>query len=130
MGATVILKDSATKSGTRRFSLGDQARALTLVLRDEFGVSFEFYDSATGSPVAVREEDGGEREAGPAGPFLSPAAVAEIAADGRARVTPVAEDRYQLVLLLHESGKPVLVAVGELVGLAQTIPEAVEERLR
>ena len=123
----MILKDSGTRPGGRRFSLEDQARALALVLRDEFGVAFAFYDAATGAPVSAREE---VDEAALPGMLLTPTQVAEITADGRARVTPLSEDRYQLALLLHEAGRPVLVAAAEVVGLAQTIPEAVEERLR
>ena len=85
MEANVIVKDRGTNSGTHRFSLEDQARALALVLRDEFGVTFSFFDASTSLPIRWPEED----ETSPLAPAeLSSTTVAEVAADGRARALP------------------------------------------
>ena len=121
----MIAKNTTPAPEGRRFSLEDRAKALALVLRDEFGVPFLFYDAATGLPVRA-----GDEAIPAAGLHFSPAQVAELAADGRARVTPLAEDRFQMVLLLHEGGSPVLVAAGELAGVAKTVERAIEERGR
>lgn len=122
MGANVIVRDEGARSGTRTCSLRDQARALALILRDEFSVPFAFFDITTGEPVRW----GQEAVEVP----LDVSLLGEVAAEGRARVVPLSEERYLVALLLYEAGKAVLVAAGELTGLARTVPEAVEERTR
>lgn len=122
MGATVILKEDEAETGTRTCSLRDQARALALILRDEFGTPFALFDIATGEPVRWGQE--------PKGVTVDTSVLLEVATEGRARVVPVSVDRYLVTLLLHVAGKAVLVAAGELTGLARTVPEAVEECAR
>src|SRR5438309_372848 len=118
----------------RQYTPADQAKALAVVLREEFGVAFHFHDATDGSPVAHGEEQ--------ACPVLAPARVAEVAAGGRAEVAPLAGGSYRLALPVSHAGRPVLVAVGELPAVAaaggekqervrlQKWAQAVAERLR
>ena len=79
----MLLKDSPARPTGRRFSLADQARAWSVILGDEFGVPFVFYEAAAdGTPSAVWGE-----EAGLSGP-LSASALGWLVADGRPRVEP------------------------------------------
>jgi hypothetical protein len=119
----------------RPYTPAEQAKALAVVLCEEFGVAFRFHDAADGSPIA------GGRETTPAG--LAPERVAEVVAAGRAEVTPLADEgKYRLALPVSHAGRVVLVAVAELRALAaagnerqervrlQRWAQAVAERLR
>jgi HD-GYP domain-containing protein (c-di-GMP phosphodiesterase class II) len=117
----VLLKDSPGRSG-RRFAPADQARALALVLREEFGVPFAFYDASSGEPIPGHEGDG-------AAPLTLPE-VLRLAADGQAVVTPREQGGYQLALPLHGGGRTTLVASAALTGFAPTQVEAVREGAR
>jgi putative nucleotidyltransferase with HDIG domain len=114
----------AARSPGQRRSPEDAARALAWVLREEFGVSFAFYDAATGTRVPTAE--------GPAGADRPQemAGLDRLAATGRAQVTPLAGDRYLLTLVLHQSGRPAFVAVGSMAALARGPQEAERERSR
>jgi hypothetical protein len=119
------------KPGARRSRPEDQARALAVVLSEEFGGPFDFFDVQTGAAVDGTEVD----RDGPHGPGrahgtrLDPAAVHQLASDGRARVAPLPGGRYQLGLLLYEARKPILVAAGEIPGLAKTLTDARREQV-
>jgi HD-GYP domain-containing protein (c-di-GMP phosphodiesterase class II) len=109
---------------SRPSPLENQARALALVLKEEFGVDFTFFDAATGAAVY------GEAQA--SDPSLSLEAALDVralAADGRARVLPLGEG-YVLGLLLYQARQPALVAVGWMEALAATEPAAARERAR
>src|SRR5262249_5518470 len=56
--------------------------------------------------------------------------IRQLVMEERARVTPTADDHYQLVLPLHEGGQLVLLAVGVLPALARTQPDAAQEHIR
>src|SRR5271165_6333195 len=100
------------KSETRRCSRANQAKALAVILREEFGVPFAFYDVQTGTAVPAADAEPWEDDDA-AGSHLELAAVHQLATDGRARVTLLAGGRFQLALLLYEVRKPALVAAGE-----------------
>jgi HD-GYP domain-containing protein (c-di-GMP phosphodiesterase class II) len=117
----------------RQYTPAEQARALAVVLREEFGVGFRFHAAADGFPLA-----GGPEDDAPAA--LAAERVLQVAAGGRAVVTPVAGGALRLALPLSHAGRPVLVAVGELPAVApgseaeqlrlQKWAQAVAERLR
>src|SRR5262245_43405428 len=107
-----MLVDTQPKTDEHRCSRTDQAKALAVVLREEFGIPFTFYDAETGE-VFWRAEDSAVQ---PPEALLESAVVTQLAADGRARVTRLPERRYQLALLLYTSRKPSFVAAGLLPG--------------
>jgi putative nucleotidyltransferase with HDIG domain len=104
------------RAGGRHFSLEDQARALAVVLREEFGVPFAFFDARSGARVRVP----GNPVVG--APPKEPASVsadllAKLLTTGHARARQLPGGGYQLTLLLHQGGGPVLAAVGEVAPL-------------
>ena len=109
----------------RRFSLPDQATALAIVLKKEFGVPFAVYDAATGQSVAQRDRDD---HALPVP--LDPTAVKEFASQGQATVNLQPNGRFRLALALYEHGAAVLVAVGELAPLTRNVAEVIQEQGR
>jgi hypothetical protein len=116
------------KPESRRRSLEDQARALALVLREEFGAPFTLFDIRTGAEVRAAPENGRDDPDVVLGSRLELAAVKQLAVDGRARVMPLPGGRYQIALLLYEAHRPSLVAAGEVPGLARTSADARREQ--
>jgi HD-GYP domain-containing protein (c-di-GMP phosphodiesterase class II) len=131
------------KTEARSFSLAEQAQALAVVLREEFGTDFQFFDAVTGAPVPVpegsraktqspkgeNETSSGSAPSGPLGPaLLDRAAVQALAADGRPQVLPLAGGGYQIALLLYQGRQPILVAAGFLPTLARAEVDASRER--
>jgi hypothetical protein len=116
-------------NGVRTFSLAEQANALGVVLRKEFGVPFAFYHATTGEPVIDRvPNDSDSRPPCPPGSaarMLPAQEVVRLAADSQSEVTALADGRYQLTMVFYDSGKPLVVAAGLFVGLAHT-PEETE----
>src|SRR5260370_1516870 len=110
----MVLQELERKAEESRFSLTDQAKAAAAVLREEFGVPFALFDAANGATVL--EPDPASHEL--AKLRLEPTTVRELAGDGRARVMPLADNRYQLILLLYAARKPSLLAVGIWQGLS------------
>jgi HD-GYP domain-containing protein (c-di-GMP phosphodiesterase class II) len=121
---------------SRRFSLANQAKALAVILREEFDVAFTCYDASTGVRVGLSDTPVSEKGASPleekeTGPFFGDAStVIELAADGKCRVTPLAHGRYQLAIPLYESGKAVLVAMAAIPALVASGPPAAQEQAR
>jgi HD-GYP domain-containing protein (c-di-GMP phosphodiesterase class II) len=105
-----VLADRQAPRERRQYTPADQAKALAVVLREEFGVAFRFH-GADGEPVS------GDEEGAPAG-GPGPERVAALAAGGRAEVTALPDGTFRLALPLAHAGRPVLVAVGELPGIA------------
>jgi HD-GYP domain-containing protein (c-di-GMP phosphodiesterase class II) len=115
----MLLKDGPARPSGRRFSAADQAKALAVVLHEEFGVPFVFYHAPVGQvsnlPVPLgRLEPCPTAPDGDARQPLAAEVAAQVAANGRVRVLPLADDRSQLVLPLYEAGRPILVATGNL----------------
>src|SRR5437868_15167813 len=93
-------------------TLADRARALVVILREEFGVSFVCYDATTGALVSAAS-----LADLPPGAELSSDTVLHLAAEGRARVTPLPDRRFRLALVFAEAGRPILVATAALTAL-------------
>jgi HD-GYP domain-containing protein (c-di-GMP phosphodiesterase class II) len=120
----MVLKVMPAKTNGRCFSLGDHARALAVVLREEFGAPFALFEAAAGELVQGLDLE----ETRSASTRVAPDEVAALVAEGRARVTPLSDGRYQLALLYYDRRKPILVAVGEVSALARSPTDAVRER--
>jgi HD-GYP domain-containing protein (c-di-GMP phosphodiesterase class II) len=131
--------DSLVKPDGRSYSLAEQAGALAVVLREEFGVDFALYDVATGELVEAERvsawegappepRSGLSKKTWLAAAVLDPAGVRDLAAEGRARALPLARGGYQIALVLHRSNRPVLVAASGLAALARTEAEAAREQ--
>jgi hypothetical protein len=128
-----VLAEKTLVRERRKYSPADQAKALALVLREEFGVAFRFHDAADGGPLPSGDED-------PPAPSLAPELVVEVAAGGRAEVTALPPGAFRIALPLSQAGRPVLVAVAVLPALTpasepervrlQKWAQAVAERLR
>jgi HD-GYP domain-containing protein (c-di-GMP phosphodiesterase class II) len=104
----------ASDSRSRPQSSDDHAAALGVLLREEFGVPFAFYDPDTGRLVA-----GGD----PARFAPVPATLtADLHDSGRANVTALPDGRYRLAFLAYLGQQPALVAVGEVDGLRAADP--------
>jgi hypothetical protein len=116
-----VLAERQAPRERRQYTPAEQAKALAVVLREEFGVAFRFHDAVDGG--SIPSEDGTVPAA------LAPERVAEVAAGGQAEVTPLACGGYRLALPVSHAGRPVLVAVGELAALAAAGAEK-QERLR
>ncbi len=102
-----------TQRRGRRCSPADQARAVALLLREEFGEPFGVWDASTGECLAGAADL-------PRPPGTAEKASADALGDGR----------YRLVLPVDEAGKVVLVAVGVIAGVARTPADAVREQAR
>jgi HD-GYP domain-containing protein (c-di-GMP phosphodiesterase class II) len=107
----------------RRFSLPDQVTALAIVLKQEFGTGFTFYDAAMGGVVRPKDPEETVLD-------LDPAVVTELARGGRAVATLQSNGNFRLALVIHHQGQPILVAVGVLAGLARHVPELTQEQQR
>jgi HD-GYP domain-containing protein (c-di-GMP phosphodiesterase class II) len=101
--------------------LARQARALAVVLREEFDTPFAFYNAATGETLD---------SSGPGcAIYLAPAEVLEVAADGRARVTRLADGSYSLQMVLPHAGQPALVGAGRISLLGPGGPGAAQAQV-
>ena len=98
----MLLQDNLVKIATPHHSLAEQAKALALILQEEFGVPFAFFDVASGEEVWGRASSAD----------LPTSAVIALADEGQATVIVLPDGRYRVALVLYESGKPILVAAG------------------
>jgi HD-GYP domain-containing protein (c-di-GMP phosphodiesterase class II) len=114
-----------SKSNGRSISLVDKAKALAIVLREEFDVPFVCYEADAGSLVWFQDVEGLDDEL-----RLEPVTVMELVADGESRVTPLPKGRYLLALPLYDSGKPILVAAAAIPALAPPGPGMDQEQIR
>jgi HD-GYP domain-containing protein (c-di-GMP phosphodiesterase class II) len=129
----VLVKDSQARATGRRFSLLDQARAWAVILGEEFGAPFAFYPvgldadlanlmaRSASCPTPLWEPEGEQPSP------LEAEALCRLLADGQALVLACDNGRYQVALLLHEAGRPVLVAAGDLPALASGAAAAREQ---
>src|SRR5262249_46314472 len=102
-------KNNPTKANGRCYSPAEHAKALSIILCEEFDVPFLFQDAKTGATVG---------QADPAQKGLDAAEVAKLAATGQARVTRQ-EGGYHLAIPLYSSSKPILVGTAVVVVLAR-----------
>jgi HD-GYP domain-containing protein (c-di-GMP phosphodiesterase class II) len=121
-----VPQDKPNKMTDRSWSLTEQAQASAMVLEKEFGVPFTLFDAASGAVVPLHPNEKQSQAAGSVS--LDPPTVLAFAQDGRARLTPLPDQRYQLALVLYSQGKPVLVAVAEVSSLAEEMPAAARAR--
>jgi HD domain len=125
-GQTMI-KSRSGPPGERHSSLATKAKALGVVLPEEFGVPFVFYEAARGTEVLRPEQT--DRRSLP--DDLTPDEVARLAAEGRGSVTALPDGRFQLAIVLIENGQPIVLGVAVLPALAAGPERQAElERLR
>jgi HD-GYP domain-containing protein (c-di-GMP phosphodiesterase class II) len=127
MGKEVgVLQKVKDKSDRPKSKKHEHLSALAVVLREEFGVPFGFYDAMRGdrlSELAVSDVPPGRAA-------LTRDAIRRIAAEDRPRVEPATEASYQVAILIYEGNQPAFVAVGILDAMASTAAEAVQEKAR
>ncbi len=119
-------KNRGTSTADRVAHLTAKARALAVVLPEEFGTPFVFYEASRGEEV-LRPEHADKRTLPDA---LAPDAVMRLTEEGRGSVVLQADGRFQLTIVLFEAGKPLLVGVGLLSALAPAGPERLREQER
>jgi hypothetical protein len=107
-------------------ALPQEAKALAIVLREEFDTPFRFHDAATGGPVLVP----GQEEATATSAAWERDAALELAAGDRPKVILVPGGRYLVGFPLAGLGLSSLVAVGIVPALAKTRAEAAQEQAR
>jgi len=115
-----VPQELTEKADGRQSCLVEHAKALAVVLFEEFGVPFAFYNAATGE--AVRQHENALEPPAQPRTYLEAEAVRALAKDGRARAAVRADDRIQLSLLLYTARQPALVAVGEIESLTNAEP--------
>jgi HD-GYP domain-containing protein (c-di-GMP phosphodiesterase class II) len=111
----------ATPAKGRSLSLLEKAKALAVLLPDEFGAPFVFFDAAEGKEIWRS----GRKEASSSGTWevrsplleLSADEIRRRAAEGQGGVEPVADHCYRLTLVLVEGDRPGLFAVAIVVGV-------------
>jgi len=103
-----------------------QAHALALILREEFGVPFTLYEAATSKPLDFA--DGPEAAAAAAG--VEPSLIAQVAEQGQPQVASLARGQHHLLLPFRDGGATVVVAVGVVIGFARTRAEWPQEQAR
>src|SRR5947208_1929799 len=108
----------------KMFSPETRARALAVILSEEFKVPFTFYEAASGREIFRPEANEGR----PRGPQLGPELVTRLAQEGRNLVAGPVQGCYQLALVVFEAGRAVLVAAGTLPGLAVAGSDGGRER--
>ena len=119
------------KLNPRQVSLAEQAGALNVVLRKEFGIPFVFYHATTGQAVPDRpttKTDSWPSRAAEAAIALTPEEVLRLAADTQPDVTVLADGRYQLTMIFYDANRPLVVAAGLFVGLARNRAETEREK--
>jgi hypothetical protein len=112
-----------------RPSMATQIRSLAIILREEFGVPFRFYEASTGALLDVPAPEEKEWALAPSPAVEGPMAV-RLVADGAPRVQPLAGGRYQLALPFPRPDRPTMIAVGVIGGLARSPSEVAQEQSR
>src|SRR5258705_8521628 len=99
-----------TKPQTEKCRYIDRARAYSVILCEEFGVPFRFFEGATGDQVGIHAA--GEAEA--PGPTATRVEVIRVAQGSQIEVVPLPDNHFQLRLAFSEPGERGLVAIGDL----------------
>ena len=106
--------------------LAQSARSLAIILREEFGVPFAFYEVPTGKLVlgipSEVETHAGDR--------VNPSASRQDCQDTQAHVTLLPGGRFELMVPFHESGTPVLMGFGVIASLASNPGDRSQEQDR
>ncbi|MEI7685853.1 MAG: HD-GYP domain-containing protein [Planctomycetota bacterium] len=104
-------------------SLLKQTLSLAIILREEFGVAFAFYDAMTGDAIGERDPEVGKN------PASDSARIKQWAAERQAQVALTTQG-FELALPLGGHEVPILVAVGSIVGFARSKAEEIHEQAR
>src|SRR5689334_22616236 len=88
----------------RRSSPSDQTRAFSTILREEFGVPFRLHDATSGELMDGLDLAGAD---GP--PLDDPRGACELAREGKARVLPATDGRFEVLIPFAEADRPPLV---------------------
>jgi hypothetical protein len=109
-----------------------QLRSLAIILHDEFGVHFRFFDAATGHRLeGLRTEQDKDPAPAPSPvPRIDEASLTRLIGQGVAEVQLLQSGYYQLALPFAAAGQPATVAVGVIAGLTRTPAEMIQERAR
>jgi hypothetical protein len=110
-----VLREQGSRSACHA-----EVRAAALILKDEFEVSFAFYDAESREMVG---------ESGPAGTSW-PDMVWEAAQAGQSRVFDLVDGHYVILIVLHDAAPARLVALGRLPGLIGSGPAQQREQRR
>ncbi len=125
------LKNPRPKASPRQFTSTEQANALGVVLRKEFGIPFVFYQATSGASVADRPvaptDSWRVSSLDPVPAPLPPEEVLRLAADSQPEVSMLADGRYQMTMVFYDAGKPLVVAAGLFIGLARNKAESERE---
>jgi HD-GYP domain-containing protein (c-di-GMP phosphodiesterase class II) len=128
----LFVKDEA--SDKQRPSWVKQIRSLSIILREEFGIPFRFYDASSGTLLQGLADDSKPPSSRPLERFRAPAIEGPLAvrlvAEGTARVHPLAGGRFQLALPFPDPGGVTTVAAGMIAGLAGTQADSLQEHAR
>src|SRR5262249_54189404 len=121
--ARVLVKENPAKSNSRRRPSSNPAQQAALALREEFGVPFTLFDPATGAELLESKN--------PARLELDATDLAEMLGHRKALVHELANGSFRLCLTVQGPDQTLLVAHGELAGIApRGTPEAERERAR
>ena len=107
-------------------SLLDQTRSLAIILHEEFGETFTFYDGATGEAIVDTGSEGNLDLAS----CHNPEQIKQVADDGQALATLLLDSQYQLMIPLRLNDALSLVGVGRLSGFARSEAEVTRELTR
>lgn len=119
----MLVKENPAKSSNRRRPSSNPAQQAALALREEFGVPFALFDPVTGMEVQGSKTSGALE--------LDATHLAELIAERKALVRELPGGGFRLSLLVLGPEQTVLVACGELAGIAPGgTPEAERERAR
>lgn len=120
----MLAKDPRVEVG--RAGQMEQVHALAVVLREEFGIAFLFYDASTGELLHAQETTPGDHPS----VEWKREIIGELAKSGQAQVQAIAPGYYELALPIFEANRPLLLAVGVLSGLARNAAETAGEQAR
>ena len=106
--------------------LATKARAIAVILLEEFETAFSVYDAESGYEIGAADPGTTSRS----GHALQvwPEVVRQAAQEGRCRVADLGEARYKLTLVLYDNNRPQLVAYGIVPGLAAAAGKEQEQR--
>jgi HD-GYP domain-containing protein (c-di-GMP phosphodiesterase class II) len=127
-----MTKTHPAKGTGRSYSPADHAKALAVILQEEFDALFLFQDAKTGAVVEFPPAGlpaCGQGEGMPQ-KRLGSADIAALAAGGRVQVMTLEGSRYRVALPLYSCGQPILVATAVLAPLARGEADAKRERRR
>lgn len=104
----------------------EQLDALSVILREEFGVTFRFFDAGTGLPLPDHLTDLEATRP----PCQDPRVIIETAVCGVARALSNTRGRYQILIPIFDDDRVSLIASGAITAIARSAEEARVELAR